>query len=405
MTVNRQINKVVFLVSWPITERDAKRFGFEILQSKGFQVMVFDLSPIINSAALRLHPVGNALSGDNILKFHSYRDFESMVREVAPEATFIDYIIGLGEFTYKTEKVFRLLKKYNAAYYVISGGALPLAKANEDVRTRYMILLKKLLNPRKVSNFLANKVIQLLRKHADLYAIPAKIFSGDSEVLLSFLQRFQLSRDRQVPIHSLDYDTYLEYQKAPKQVPGEWGNYCVFLDEAATNHPDFAILNIETIDEQTYFKNINAFFDKLEGELGLEVIIAAHPRANYENTPGVFKHRKVIKGKSVDLVANSKLVVLHASTSVSFAILFNKPIIITKTQEMAEKGMGNFIDTLAEVLGTRALCIDDSKAMEAFSAGAILESQNKYDDYLYKYVKSPKVEDLTVWEIVARNMS
>ena len=54
----------------------------------------------------------------------------------------------------------------------------------------------------------------------------------------------------------------------------------------------------------------------------------AHPRSNYEKHPELFKKYKIIKGKTIDLVKNSKLVLMHCSTSVNYAVIYKKPIII-----------------------------------------------------------------------------
>ena len=50
-----KISKIVFFVASPFDKRDFKRFDIDILRSNGFEVFVYDFSPILNP---RLHEVG-----------------------------------------------------------------------------------------------------------------------------------------------------------------------------------------------------------------------------------------------------------------------------------------------------------------------------------------------------------
>ena len=55
---------------------------------------------------------------------------------------------------------------------------------------------------------------------------------------------------------------------------------CCFLDLNVFSHPDFIVdLNLQ-VDAEKNYAEINAIFEKIESSLGLEAIIAAHPRAN-----------------------------------------------------------------------------------------------------------------------------
>jgi hypothetical protein len=42
-----KIIKIVFFVASPFDKRDFKRFGIDLLRSNGFEVFVYDLSPIV----------------------------------------------------------------------------------------------------------------------------------------------------------------------------------------------------------------------------------------------------------------------------------------------------------------------------------------------------------------------
>jgi hypothetical protein len=59
--------------------------------------------------------------------------------------------------------------------------------------------------------------------------------------------------------------------------------------------------------------------------LDLTVVIAGHPCGHYEKRPDFFQGRKVIQGKTAELVKNAKLVILLESAAINFAILYKKP--------------------------------------------------------------------------------
>lgn len=402
------IRKIVFLVYWPITEREVEKWSFSYLASEGFEVIVYDLSPLLNRDALKKSPITTAIKAEYIFELDSFREFEKKVKDIAQAAVFIDFIMGLSEIDLKTERVFRILKKCSATYFVISAGTVPVpafAENSSQIRKKLINKAQNALNPRILVNFILRKLIVLARQLTDFYAMPAMIFGGNSEVLAAYVRTHGIDRKKIVPIHSLDFDTFLNYTQGScvRQEPLE--GTCVFLDEAATSHSDFILMNLKPIGEEKYFPSMNKLFNIIEERTGLKVVIAAHPRSKYEDIPEVFGGRKIFKGKTVELVDKSSMVITHASTSVSFAILFNKPILFVKTEEMGRHRHYNAsIDLMAATLGLQPLNIDSQAEMEHFSFDYTAWPKNKYEDYKFKYVKSGGLADLKVWEIVAQEI-
>lgn len=400
---NHMINNIVFLVFWPTTAIEEKKWHLSFLRQQGFTIEIYDLTYLLNSKAIVRHPIEGALQDDYIYKIKTYQELEYKIRQSASTSVFIDYLVGFSDIDLKTEKVFRILNQYNAKYAYISSGALPLTsstlKSNNKTRL-FLGKMEKALNPQKLWCFISRKLILLLTRHTSLYPLPHKIFSGDSDVLYNYCLKHRIDRSYVVPIHSYDYDTYLYYMRGINFKAPEEDNTCVFLDEAATHHSDFAILNIRPIEGESYYASMNRVFDKIEKETGLRVLIAAHPRSNYENMPDVFNGREIIKGRTIELVAKSSLTITHASTSINFPILYNKPIIFTKTAGM-NNDFSIFIDIMASSLGQEAVDIDNLSILDNISFSHVGISTEKYDEYTYKYIKSKNIEELTVWEIIA----
>jgi hypothetical protein len=399
------VRKIVFLVCWPITKFDVERWGFEYLSSKGLEVEVYDLSPFLNHKALKINPVRSAITADYIYKISSYEEFDRKIKSVASCSVLIDYIMGLSEPDLKTEKIYRILQKHHARYFVIAAGALPLTNTT-GFWTNFLKNIKKALNnPGKLLNYAVIRLIVLVKKITSLYALPERIFGGNSEVVAAYLRRYGINADKVIPIHSLDHDTYLNFIKKTGRHNDQADKTCVFLDEALTHHSDFALFDIKPLTDERYFPSMNRLFDLIEKKTGLKVVIAAHPRSKYENMPGVFGNREIIKRKTVELVSKCSMVLMHTSTAVSFAVLFNKPIMVIKTSEMIEHNHFSYLlDTMINSLGVPAVNIDDLDEINTLPFDFDNWPKDKYNDYIYRYVKSKDLEDLTVWEVVAREV-
>ncbi|MDO3642473.1 hypothetical protein [Mucilaginibacter sp. L3T2-6] len=119
-------------------------------------------------------------------------------------------------------------------------------------------------------------------------------------------------------ISYFDVENYAVAQTTPRIINEK---YIVFLDIYLPSHPDIARLRKRSISPELYYKKINAAFDKIEHQTGCEIIIAAHPKALYTNE---FGSRRVISGKTAELVLHSEMVLDHSSLSINYAVQANK---------------------------------------------------------------------------------
>lgn len=408
----KQISTFVFLTPRPVSAVDAEKWGFGYLRSQGFEVVVLELSRLLNKDNAVLGSILNAveqpLESDSIHRIGSYQVLEAFVRDHSSSSIFIDYLVGCSNVSIKEERIFRLLKKYGANYTFLTSGALPLPSLlATDRRKKYeqlqAKLMKALTSPMKLLSYLSSKVILYLTRHRIAYPLPMVIFGGESEVLRHYVDARGIGNEAIVPINSFDYDTSVRYLRSTgNKLPGS-ENTCVFLDEAATHHSDFALLGIKPAIAEDYYASMNRFFDFVEEVTGCKVIIAAHPRSRYETMPDVFKGRPVIKGKTVELVAKSKLVVMHMSTSLSYAVLFNKPVIPIKIPGMPEKGQLNLmVETMAAAIGSKPIDLNKDEL-----AASLLRREcnhERYFEYINRYVKTVGAEELPAWEIVAKTI-
>ncbi len=78
----------------------------------------------------------------------------------------------------------------------------------------------------------------------------------------------------------------------------------------------------------TFLKDINLFFNILEKKYKTKVIISCSKKYTYDKN--YFEGRKIIYGKTLDLISRSKAVVGHSSDALFQAIYSNKPTILLK---------------------------------------------------------------------------
>lgn len=125
------------------------------------------------------------------------------------------------------------------------------------------------------------------------------------------------------PINPPDYEQYLMLGECKKKN----GNI-VFIDQAFPVHPEFrssySYLDIQKL-AQEYYQSLRLFFDNVEKETGLKVIIAGHPVANYKGDE--YGNREIVYGKTAELVRDANAVLAHTSGAVNFPIFYKKPIV------------------------------------------------------------------------------
>ena len=403
-----KIDSVAFLVLRPVSQLEFDRWGIEYLNRLNINTFILDLTYLLNNedaACEVVKSVDKPIQNKNLYVVRSYEQLECLIKKLRQDTLFIDYISAVSPITIKTARVFRVLKKCKAAYGFISDGALPvgttevLSNLSSIRRTSYLIK-ESFKNPKRLINFLTNQIIKVLVRYRLVFPVPRVIFGGNSPVLERFIIDRALPKNIVVPINSHDFSVYKEYLDRVDGVPADSSGTCVFLDEALTHHSDFAILGIESANAEIYYRDMNSLFSRIERETKLEVVIAAHPRSRYDEGLNPFDGRKIIKGRTVDLVAESQLVVMHMSTSVSYAILFEKPVIVVRIPGVSQDSVLNIqVKTMAESIGS--IEIDFGEYISKNIPATRDIDKNKYEEYKERYLVNKNAENYSTSNIVA----
>lgn len=183
--------------------------------------------------------------------------------------------------------------------------------------------------------------------------------------------------------HTMDYDIFLKNDSI--SLPYK---YVVFLDEFMPFHPDYEIMKYEnTVNPESYYGSLNKFFSYIEEKFGHKVVIAEYPISDGKD---YFNGRLAIKGKTCGLVKCAEFVISHGSTSLNFAVLYDKPVILITTDELVNSYIGNAMRKMTKGLGVHINNIDEK-------LNVFIESVDK--SYKEKYIKDNNDERFS-YEII-----
>jgi hypothetical protein len=198
-------------------------------------------------------------------------------------------------------------------------------------------------------------------------------------------------------IHALDYDRYLALRGRAFTPESD---VAVFVDGYDFHHPDLSRCGECPYPwEAAYFARLRQFFDSLERAWGMRVVIAAHPLARYDRPDEFFGNRPVIQGRTAELIQQGGLTLLHASTTVNYAVLFRKPVLFLTDKNYRSHVLGPYIESMAAKLHRPLVSLDQPLSFDR--KGVMQIDARIYREYQNHYIKKEGSEDLPFWEIYA----
>lgn len=386
------IKKVVYIGYQPLTIKVKENFYFQDLINKGFEVEYLDLTEIYFKDILK-----EEIDEPLIIKIDSFSALEDYINKQNRQNILF---ILTTTFEYRVLKLYKLLSKYNCKLSFFARGALPSFNDVSKVNNLFM-KFRKLLKWNHVKSFLQNRYASVLKKKGIVLPYDIVFAAGESG-----LQTIGLGNDIEkeksiiVNINSFDFDNFKKNQNTSNIIKDK---YCLYLDEYLPYHPDFEMFNTKTVNPVIYYERLNNFFDLIEKKYGLNVIIAAHPKAEKYKNENPFKNRQIFFNKSAELTMYAEFVILHCTSSISFAVLNNKPIISLTSDEL--KSVMPKYDTIIKnfsiELGTTFINMDDLKNHQDYLKEA---NSLKYNNYKYKYLTSNNSEDFLSSEIFVNTL-
>jgi len=390
---------VIIITDYPFNKRDYDRFGIERLRSHSLTVEIWDITGY-------LHPeFKDKLVREDQTGFTGLRTFtirDEVVRAIAglDGGCLINCFFG---YTHRSVHIFREITKFHIDYCVFAQVTYPSpTPVKQNFLGRCLTLIKKgrNLKIREIIEHIADKT---LLKHHHIFGIaPASLvlFLGGekSEGIYAFPVDASTKR---LWAHYLDYDIVLGLRDEPLSMDGKTG---VFLDQYLPLHPDSLYMGIGfPLTPDDYYPKICRFFDLIEQKTGARIIVAAHPRADYDNAPDYFCGRTIAKGESARLARKSSFVIAHTSTSIDFAVLYCKPLIFLTTDALqgmvtGKNIIGIDIRAMSSELGKTPVNLDHLD--EGIDWDAVLRvDEELYRRYITNFIKKEDTPERPVWDI------
>lgn len=346
-------NKVVILTINKFDKRDFFRFGVDVFLRNKIKVDIYDLTPFLRTTDyLKTYNPPEEIKDDYVFKINNLDELKRLLEGNSNDSTFVICYITLYQ---KTEKIFQLLTALNYKYGVYRMTLPDIRPLYKQILSRLWFLIKYHLIVRNIEP--ATIVLYAGYKTRGLNS--SKISSNTIKI----------------DVGNPDYNKYEEIVQNGAILKGTPD--IVFIDEYYPLHPDLE--SERFIDPVFYYHSVNILLRKVAEKYNMSCGIAVHPRADYsEKNPFEFK---LYYNQSAELIYNSKIVVGHASTAFSFAVLANKPIIQIGFKQTINHFYGKVLTSFSKQLGLSTCFLDDS-----YSLPNLMINKRKYMNYIRNYL-------------------
>lgn len=392
-----QLSRIAYVMETPLNVRDYRRYGMADMVARGMAVDVIEATALINPLLNETAADMSETPGVNRHIVASRQD----LRQTQNILGLVDFVILILNHTGDpgATAVYRTVSATDTPYLVIASNAYPGflrhrdSCAVETVKNIADRLKTGTLNP------LRSILGRLPARWLGLRA-PALIVHGGQESHKA-AYRFPVDEStRVVNAHAMDYELFRSFRDTHQTQT----DTAVFIDEHMGFQRDMIAQGADMPDQpESFYPKLREFFDRVERETGLEVVIAADPRADYSDKPGLFGDRRIVYRETARLVAESKLVLAHRSTALGFAFMFRRPVMLIATRRMYKHwAQKPAMDAFAKLLGKTIEFFDN--ADEADLSHAFDMNTACYDTYNRDYIKIPGSTDHPYWDIVISAM-
>jgi hypothetical protein len=357
---------LVILTPFPFTERDFERNNLQHFLDSGFDVSIYDLTPVIAKA---LHDARNqeahSCSKANYMTIGSVRSFKSAIKQLL-EVNSRGKVVVWNKLpnSFTGLRIVRTLGSSGIDWFVAVLGALPPAPQHR------ISLIKRV-------------GFALKRLAYSVYA-PRILFFAGSDSLWTRRAVLRGSRTKLVATHSFDYDAWMRVNK----LSGSDEPVIVHLEGASPlfDYDNLSIGRDEVMTPQNWYPALCRFFSILEQATGLKTVIAAHPKSKHISShPDYYQGREVVSDNTIGMVNRARVVVTRASTAVSYAVIASKPIIFLTSAEIEALDYGREIASFAAEFGRQPVNIDEKYD---FSEDDLEVDPDLYSGYCSRYLKS-----------------
>lgn len=351
-----------------------------------FSVIVLDCTAWLMPGALLTRGAAPQVSA-NVQKIDSLHQLKGYLGKVHGGYA-VDYV---GQFSPAAVLMFNELKRHHLELIVVDSGAYPAP----DLIVRPRGVVQKIFDAIRhgglmlhINAILIRALLRFLPDQRPDYALVSG-HSWQSDA------RFRAAKNI-IPAHSFDYETSLKIASDARLFSDD---FAVYLDEDITGHEDNSELGFsEPATALNFYPALLAYFESFEQKTGLKIIVAGYPSASGKAREHLFGGRPVIYGKTALLVRDAKLVMAHASTAISYAVLARCPLIFLTSKEIRQSWYQVWIEAPQKLLNAPMVDID---SIDSIDKGSCMNEcdENGYINYMHSYIKTTDSPAKSLWDI------
>ncbi len=351
-------------------------FVYDLLELSEFKpycdVVVWDISPITapgfaKAVSAKRSPRNDVIVIPSLWNF-ARRTYELSRRSATTKICIVNEVTNGSLFEFICNLLITaFLRTENVAVLDLYNGGIPLRYLGSATQPNLGFVAKALRFAKDVS-----ALPEALKKFSSVFfrllarllptATTHRLVAGDDWQALVKTAGIERKQIKHVYGHSHDYSNYLLCeQKTAVPVPPP-GRTAVLLDGAGPLlGSDAAHLGRKVhFTADAWYPALSRFFDRLEADTGVRIEIAGHYKTAHPAVAPYFGNRSVYYAKTRELVRNSEFVITRASTAISYAVMFRKPVIFIYSNQLKDDRMAmRDIYGLASTLGTEPINIDE----------------------------------------------
>jgi hypothetical protein len=372
------MKNIVIIQHEPLTKRTQKIFYINELLEAGFSIEYWDMSQYFFPGITLVDEVTEPYR----FSVDSMEAILGKLQQIGIENTV--FIVEVFD-NWNNRRFFKLLKEYECftikfELYATAGITVGLMKKliDEDFKGKV----------RMAKAFLSRRLYTAYQNINRFHSFDVEISSNPISDCL-----------QKVFINHPDYEMARVNESSADLIGTK---YAVFIDEYFPLHPDLKhFIKLQSDDEvvHTYLRLMCEFFDTIEQQFDIQVVIAAHPKSTYTSTD--FGNRRVLKYVTGQLIKHAEFAMLHASTSAAYAALYYCPLLVCVTEGYRKKTLIMHEFAYAQSLIFKAPFIQVEQYINATIPTPYIDAE-ACDNYKYTYLTRPEIEMLENKDILVQ---
>lgn len=379
------MKKIIFLFDAPLLKNDIKKFSLDELLTCGYDLMLADLAPCINPT-VNESITAERLSDERFyhITISDFNEIKALIRDNRDA-----FFFPMFDHYYETRNIFRLFTRYGITFGHVNNAMTDMildasVEGAEDYAEYHTFShYKKALYHRLGRYLQRNKPAEF------------QVFGGTAGEDSHF-KNAQCKEGYTKRVYLWTYN----YEAFNRVVPydNEGRPYALVIDQYSPFHPDLTVKRGVHIDPDLYYGELCSVFDHVRERYGLDIIVAAHPRADYKGREHYYRDCRITYGMTAELAKGARMIFSNSSGANAYAVFENTPItLINMSATQGYAHSSNLCDAYAKLLGCNV--IREKEDIEKTDYYYI--NEKAYHDFWKLYVMSAKEKnDKNFWENV-----